>query len=221
MSNYSFTILAAIVAITYLGTSFFLANVRIPNRVQYLYYRYLATIQQIIRDLVIVVNGKIYYYAILGFVFIFINYLNLAGLIPYTFAVTSQFSETFLLAFLFFVTINLTGLYYHGVDMLNLFHPQGTPLVIIPLLVIIEFISYFARIFSLGIRLFANITAGHILLKILAWFTFLLIEITAISLIGMVIITTLWGLEFFISILQAYVFLILLCIYLAEVLVFH
>lgn len=90
--------------------------------------------------------------------------------------------------------------------------------MIVPLLVLIEIISYFARVFSLSIRLFANITAGHILLKILSWFIFLLFNFFFLSISGFLLICLLWCLEFFISILQAYVFLILLCIYLNEVL---
>jgi len=188
---------------------------------QYIGYKYFSQILQIMRDLITIVIGKQYYYSFFIFIFIFINISNLFGLIPYTFAITAQFSVTFLLAFLFFLTINYTGIFYQGTQLLRLFYPSGTPLIIIPLLTIIEFISYFARIFSLGIRLFANITAGHILLKILSWFVYLLIEVFFISLIGFLIISILWVLEFFISILQAYVFLILLCIYLTEVLQLH
>ena len=95
---------------------------------------------------------------------------------------------------------------------------MGTPVIIMPLLILIECISYFARVFSLSIRLFANITAGHILLKILSWFVFLLMQVFFIGFAGFFLITILWCLEFFIACLQAYVFLILLCIYLNEVL---
>jgi F-type H+-transporting ATPase subunit a len=117
--------------------------------------------------------------------------------------------------------MNLTGMYYHGTNLLSLFFPAGTPIMIVPLLIMIEIISYFARMFSLAIRLFANITAGHILLKILSWFVYLLIDIFFLSIWGFLLITLLWGLEFFISLLQAYVFLILLCIYVIDVLNLH
>jgi len=187
-----------------LGISFFLINAKIPTRAQLAYYRYLLIGRSIIRDLLIPHAAKIYFYALVMFVFFLINFLNLMGLIPYTIAITAQFSVTFLIAFLFFLTINLTGLYYHGSDMLRLFYPQGTPLIILPLLVIIEIISYFARIFSLSIRLFANLTAGHILLKILSWFIYTLLQTVFVGIIGIALISILWSLEFFICILQAY-----------------
>ncbi len=90
-----------------------------------------------------------------------------------------------------------------------------------PLLVLIEFISYIARVFSLAIRLFANITAGHILIKILSWLTWMILDILFLSGISFFIISSLWFLEFFISILQAYVFLTLLCLYLNDVVNLH
>jgi F-type H+-transporting ATPase subunit a len=221
LSNLSLTEIFIISSFFFLYLCFYVIDSQKPTMWQYIGYKYFSQILQIMRDLITIVIGKQYYYSFFIFIFIFINISNLFGLIPYTFAITAQFSVTFLLAFLFFLTINYTGIFYQGTQLLRLFYPSGTPLIIIPLLTIIEFISYFARIFSLGIRLFANITAGHILLKILSWFVYLLIEVFFISLIGFLIISILWVLEFFISILQAYVFLILLCIYLTEVLQLH
>jgi len=177
---------------------------------------YFATIKTIISDLVSHPIGKNYY-----FVFFLINVINVLGLIPYTFVLTSQFFFTFGLAFIFFVTLNLTGIILHGFSFLNLFYPTGTPIFIVPLLVLIEFISYIARVFSLAIRLFANITAGHILVKILSWLTWMVLDIVVISGISFIIISALWVLEFFISVLQAYVFLTLLCLYLNDVLQLH
>jgi F-type H+-transporting ATPase subunit a len=144
LSNYSLTILCFSGLLLLLGISFFLINAKVPTRAQLAYYRYLSIVRGIIQDLLSPQVAKIYFFTLVLFVFFFINFLNLMGLIPYTIAITAQFSVTFLIAFLFFLTINLTGLYYHGFDMLRLFHPQGTPLAILPLLVIIEIISYFA-----------------------------------------------------------------------------
>lgn len=190
----------------------------IPKIWLYVFQQYCSIIQKIINDLLIHFNGKFYLFSLLFVLFILINILNVFGLIPYSFAITSYFSVTFFFAFIFFFSFLFIGIFYHGISLLNLFLPSGTPLVIMPLLILIEFISYFARVFSLSIRLFANITAGHILLKILSWFLFLLIHVLIISISGFFLISCLWVLEFFISILQAYVFLILLCIYLNEVL---
>lgn len=182
---------------------------------------YFATIKTIISDLVSHPIGKNYYFIFFSFVFILINIINVFGLIPYTFVLTSQFFFTFGLAFIFFITLNLTGIVLHGFSFLNLFYPSGTPIFIVPLLVLIEFISYIARVFSLAIRLFANITAGHILVKILSWLTWMVLDIVLISSVSFIIISALWVLEFFISILQAYVFLTLLCLYLNDVLQLH
>ncbi len=185
------------------------------------YNKYFNIIKTIISDLVSHPIGKSYYFVFFSFVFILINLINVFGLIPYTFVLTSQFFFTFGLAFIFFITLNLTGIILHGFSFLNLFYPTGTPIFIVPLLVLIEFVSYIARVFSLAIRLFANITAGHILVKILSWLTWMVLDIVIISGISFLIISVLWVLEFFISILQAYVFLTLLCLYLNDVLQLH
>lgn len=200
---------------------YFIKHKIIPLNWKFLYYCFLSIGYQLVKDIIVNISGKINYFSLLVFIFLTISFLNVLGLIPYTFVLTSQFIFTFLMSSLYFISLNFTGLYYYGLTLLNLFFPSGTPLLIIPLLILIEIISYFARMFSLAIRLFANITAGHILLKILSWFTYLLSDIFFISLLGFILITTLWGLEFFISLLQAYVFLILLCIYLNDVLNLH
>jgi ATP synthase subunit 6 len=182
---------------------------------------YLNQIKQIIDDLIGHSLGKHYFFQFFSFVFILINIINFLGLIPYTFVLTSQFFFTFGVAFIFFITINITGLILHGVQFLKLFYPTGTPLFIVPLLILIEVVSYIARVFSLAIRLFANITAGHILIKILSWLTWMILDIIVLSSISFILISSLWVLEFFISILQAYVFLTLLCLYLNDVVELH
>ena len=105
--------------------------------------------------------------------------------------------------------------------VLNLFLPSGTPIVIVPFLIIIEIISYFARVFSLGIRLFANMMAGHTLLKILCSYTWpLLLAIDFLSLnlyfVPFLIVVLISCLEFAIALLQAYVFTVLVCLYLND-----
>lgn len=182
---------------------------------------YLTTIDRITNDLTGHPQSRVYYSTFLIFIFLLINILNVFGLIPYTFVLTSQFFFTFSLAFLFFASLNLTGIIKHGFAFLQLFYPSGTPIFIVPLLVLIEFVSYIARVFSLAIRLFANITAGHILVKILSWLTWMILDFLILSSISFIIISSLWILEFFISILQAYVFLTSLCLYLNDVLLLH
>jgi F-type H+-transporting ATPase subunit a len=109
------------------------------------------------------------------FPFIFVLHLmlltcNLIGMVPYTFTVTSHIAFTFGLALSIFIGINIIGIQTHGIKFFSLFLPRGVPLIIVPLLVTIEFISYTVKVFTLSIRLFANMTSGHTLLKIIAGF---------------------------------------------------
>lgn len=193
----------------------------IPRNAHLFMLYYYSFIKSIIVDLIAHQTGKKYYFQLIAFLFILLNLLNLYGLVPYTFVLTSQFSFTFFCSFIFFTALNFTGITVHGLILFSLFFPSGAPIFIAPLLVVIEFISYFARVFSLAIRLFANITAGHILLKILSWFTWSMMDVLFASILSTLIITVLWVLEFFISVLQAYVFTILICIYLNDVLNLH
>lgn len=119
-----------------------------------------------ILDILTHLKAKQYFLFLLFFLFMIIVCCNFFGLIPYSFAITSYFSVTFFFSFIFFFSLFFIGILMHGITILNLFIPPGTPFLILPLLFIIEIVSYFARIFSLAIRLFANITAGHILLYI-------------------------------------------------------
>lgn len=193
-----------------------------PTAAQYAASSYVGVLTGTIGDLVTHPAGRAYYYVLLATLFGFVNYVNILGLIPYSFAITSHFAVTFTMAFIFFLALNSTGVFYHGVRILNLFHPPGTPSTILPLPVPIESVTYVARVFSLAIRLFANITAGHISLKIIAWFAYLRsADIFVAAFPGTALMGCLWVLEFFISIPQAYVLLILLCIYLNEVLQLH
>ena len=104
------------------------------------------------------------------FLFLLIFISNLVGMIPYSITVTSQLIFTFYFAFSFFIGINLIGILYHKEKYFVLFLPEGVPVVIIPFLILIEYVSYFSRVASLSIRLFANMMSGHILMKILIGF---------------------------------------------------
>lgn len=153
-------------------------------------------------------------------------FCNLIGMIPYSFTITSAFSITLFLSLGFFIGVNIIGCLIHGTDILNLFLPGGAPLPIVPFLIIIEIISYFARIFSLSIRLFANMMSGHTLLKILIGFSWNMFNcgsklIILLALIPFFIVFVITGLELAIAFLQAYVFTVLICIYLNDVFAFH
>lgn len=165
------------------------------------------------------------YFSILFFLFIFILISNLVGLIPYSFTVTSSFVITFFLALAHFIGINIIGIFKHQWKIPNLFLPGGVPLAIAPFLILIEMVSYFAKVFSLSIRLFANMMSGHALLKILIGFSWGLLTTGSVYVIVAVfpwiIVTVIMFLEALIAFLQAYVFTILVTIYINDVLVEH
>lgn len=152
-------------------------------------------------------------------IFCFILMCNLLGLIPYGFTATSHIVVTFVLAMIVFVSINVIGVYKHGVHFFSLFLPKGTPWWLAPLMVIIELFAYLARPISLSLRLAANMTAGHVLLKVIAGFIvslFVLFKPLPISLVVVLI-----GFELFVAILQAYIFAVLSCVYLNDAINLH
>lgn len=147
-------------------------------------------------------------------------------MIPYSFTVTSHIVVTFTLSLSIFIGVTLIGLKIHGLHFFSFFVPQGAPKLLLPLLVVIEAISYTARAFSLAIRLFANMMSGHTLLKIIASFGWTLITMGGIALpllsvIPIALILAITGLEIGIAFLQAYVFTILTCIYLNDTIHLH
>jgi F-type H+-transporting ATPase subunit a len=173
-------------------------------------------------------NILIAYFDYLFFIFslfCLVLFSNLFGLIPYTYTTTSHIIFTFLLAFCAFGLINFIGIRKQGFHFFALFLPSGAPLAIAPFLIIIEIISYVARVFSLSIRLFANLMSGHTLLKILAGFIWLMLLSGSINficfLIPAAIVFIVTGLELAIAFLQAYVFTILVIIYFNDVLSLH
>lgn len=153
-------------------------------------------------------------------VFLFILFSNLCGLLPFSFTVTAQFAITFALAFSFNLGFIILGFYLHKLSFLKLFVPSDAPLFLIPLLVVIEVVSYLIRTFSLSIRLFANMMAGHTLLHILASFCLSLLKsltfVFIVFVLPFFLILLVFVLEFGIALIQAYVFTILLCIYIKD-----
>jgi F-type H+-transporting ATPase subunit a len=154
--------------------------------------------------------------------FSFILVLNMFGMIPGLFTVTSHIVITALLALLVFFTVLGYGLYRHGVKFFRLFVPSGIPIVIMPLIVAIEVMSFLSRPISHSVRLFANMLAGHITLKVFAGFVVMLGGLGAVgwagALLPLALTTALIALEFLVAFLQAYVFAILTCIYLNDAL---
>lgn len=140
---------------------------------------------------------------------------NLVGLLPFAFTVTAQLAVTFALALSFNVAFAVLGFALHGFAFLRLFLPAGAPTLLLPLIALIELVSYLIRTFSLAIRLFANMMAGHTLLHILATFTLQLLAgpVAPLALLPLLLVLGVFLLEFAIALIQAYVFTILLCIY--------
>jgi F-type H+-transporting ATPase subunit a len=155
-------------------------------------------------------------------IFTFILVANLIGIIPFTFAVTSHLIITVALALTVFLTVFLYGLYKNGLKFFKLFVPSGIPMYILPLIVVIEVISFLSRPVSHSVRLFANILAGHITLKVFAGFVASLGALGAVGIFGaalpLAMTTALTALELLVAFLQAYVFAILTCIYLNDAL---
>mgnify|MGYP001810232380 FL=1 len=150
---------------------------------------------------------------------------NILGMVPYTFTVTSNIIFTFSLGMTTFIGLNIIGLKQHGLHFFSLFLPPGAPLALAPLLVPIELISYVFRVVALSVRLFANMMAGHTLLKILATFAWKMLSVGGIFLIiqlfPFAIIIAITGLELAIAFLQAYVWTTLTCLYLSDAINLH
>jgi F-type H+-transporting ATPase subunit a len=152
--------------------------------------------------------------------FMFILVANIIGLVPYTFTVTSHIIITACLALLVFFTVIIYGLYKHGLHFFGLFVPSGVPGYILPVIVFIEVLSFLSRPLSHSVRLFANMLAGHITLKVFASFVTLLGGLGIAGIAGAVLplalVVALTALELLVAFLQAYVFAILTCIYLND-----
>jgi len=156
------------------------------------------------------------YFPFIFSLFMFVLFCNMLGMLPYSFTVTSHIIVTFALAAIIFIGVTIIGFVNHGVGYLKLFIPSGVPVVLLPIIVIIEMISYLARPVSLSVRLFANMMAGHTMLKVFGGF------VISLGIIGgwlpLSFTVALIGLEILIAFLQAYVFAILTCIYLNDAL---
>ena len=154
--------------------------------------------------------------------FMFVLFANLLGMFPYFFTVTSHIIVTFALALLVIGTVLVYGFMKHGLGFLKLFVPSGVPGLLVPLIVAIEIVSFLSRPISLSVRLFANMLAGHITLKVFAGFVASMGSMGALGIAGAVLplamTVALTGLEFLVAFLQAYVFAVLTCMYLNDAL---
>jgi ATP synthase subunit 6 len=157
--------------------------------------------------------------------FFFIALMNLVGLVPYSFTLTSHFVVTLAISLTIFVGINIICVKKHGMKFFSLFLPSGTPLALAFLLIPIEFILYFFRPFSLAIRLFCNMMAGHTLLKIFAGFAWSLMSFSGflffLHFVPLLTLLPLFLLELGVALIQSFVFSLLTCIYINDAVNLH
>lgn len=158
------------------------------------------------------------YFPFVFTLFMFIVTSNLLGLLPYSFTVTSHIVVTFALAIVVFLGVTVIGLIKHKLHFFSFFVPKGVPMALIPILVPIEVISYLARPVSLSLRLFANMMAGHTLLKVFGGFV---VVLGIFGVAPLLFVVALYALELIVAVLQAYVFTILTCLYLNDALHLH
>ena len=165
------------------------------------------------------------YFPFIFTLFVFLLFGNLLGLIPYSYTFTSQIVVTFVMAAFVFLALTILALFKHGLHFFSFFVPAGAPKALIPFLIIIEVISYFVRPVSLSVRLFANMLAGHTMLKVFAGLAVMISGVGGAAMAGSVFpfiaLIGLTGLEVLVAVLQAYVFTILTCMYLNDALHLH
>lgn len=159
------------------------------------------------------------YFPFVFTLFVFILFCNLLGMVPYSFTPTSHIVVTFAMAAVVFVGVTVIGFVRHGARFLSFFVPQGVPAPLLVLLVPIEVLSYFIRPVSLSLRLFANMMAGHTMLKVFAGFVIALGPLLGWAPLAFIVALT--GLEIGIAVLQAYVFTVLTCLYLNDAIHLH
>ena len=189
----------------------------VPGRMQSLAELSYEFVANMVRDTV--GSGGQKYFPFIFSLFMFVLMANMLGMIPYSFTITSHIIITFALAIVIFIGVTAIGFIKHGVGFLKFFVPSGIPVVLAPLLVVIEVISYLTRPMSLSVRLFANMMAGHTMLKVFASF------VIGLGILGgwapLALMVAFTGLEFLVAFLQAYVFAVLSCIYLNDALHMH
>jgi len=203
----------AIIAVACVTLLFLLAPRHlIPSRLQSVAESIYEFIENMTKE-VLHENARTYFPFVLT-LFTFILFCNVLGLIPYSFTVTSHIIITLALALVVFIGATIIGFIRNGFGYLKLFVPSGVPVILLPLVVVIEIVSYFIRPMSLSIRLFANMMAGHMMLKVMAGFVVMLG--VAAGWLPLVAMVGLYGLELLVAALQAYVFALLTCMYLSD-----
>nr|YP_010296704.1 ATP synthase F0 subunit a [Polyozellus multiplex]UMI33297.1 ATP synthase F0 subunit a [Polyozellus multiplex] len=215
---YSLLVLFLIISLHYMGNN---ETKLLPSKWSIGLESIFASINSMVREQL----GKEIYLPFIYALFFFILIANLTGNVPYSYTVTTSIIVTIGLSFTILIGVTILGLSIHKLHFFAYFVPSGTPLALVPLLVLIEMVSYLARAFSLGIRLFANMVAGHTLLKILSTFLYQMfsssIIVAVLTLIPFSIFLALIGLELAVSLIQSYVFTLLVCSYIKDAIELH
>lgn len=218
----SFTNSALFMSLTLVLVTLFLVlgmrkRALVPGRWQSMAEMSYEFVANLLRDTVGSEGRK--YFPLIFTLFMFILFGNMLGMIPYSFTFTSHVIVTFAMALAVFIGVTVLGFVKHGFHFFSFFVPPGVSVVLWPLMIPIEIISYLSRPISLSVRLFANLTAGHTMLKVFAGF------IISLGVVGGVLpfafVVALTGLELLIAFLQAYVFTILTCFYINDALHLH
>ena len=215
-TNSSFAMILTVAAITLFLTLSVNTRSIIPSRLQLISELSYNFIAQLLSDTVGNEGRKYFPFVFTIFMFVLIG--NMVGMIPYSFTFTSHIIVTFALAAVVFIGVTILGFVKHGFHFFSFFVIPGLPWYMLPLLIPIEVISYLSRPISLSVRLFANMLAGHTLLKVFAGFV---VSLGVAGFLPLAFIVALTGLEILIAFLQAYVFAILTCLYINDALHLH
>ena len=220
LALYTILVLFLVIGLHYLANN----NLKlIPNNWSIALESSYASINSMVRDQIGSFNEV--YLPFIYSLFFFILIANLTGNVPYSYTITTSIIVTLSLSFTILIAVTILGLKIHNLKFFSYFIPSGTPLALVPLLVLIELLSYSARAFSLGIRLFANLCAGHTLLKILSTFLYQMFSssliVAVLTLIPFTLFIALIGLELAVSFIQSYVFVILTCSYIRDAIELH
>jgi F-type H+-transporting ATPase subunit a len=215
-TNASMWMVATLLTITIFLSFGIRARSMVPGRIQSLTELSYEFIANMLRENVGNAGREFFPFVFTLFMFIFTA--NLFGMLPYSFTVTSHIIVTFALAIVCFLIVTIVGFVRHGLHYFSLFLPAGVPLFMAPLMIPIEIISYLARPVTLSVRLAANMMAGHAMMKVIAGF------VMAMGLFGIfpfVFLVLLTGFEIFVAVLQAYIFTILVSVYLNDAVNLH
>ena len=220
LALYSFIVLITIISLHILGNN---ETKLIPSKWSIALESSFTSLQKIVREQVGANNEQ--YLPVVYSVFFFVIIANLTGNVPYNYTIGTSIIVSLGLSITIFIGVTILGLSIHRLNFFSFFIPAGTPLALTPILTLIELVSYVARAFSLGVRLLANLAAGHALLKILSTFLSQMftssIIIAILTLIPFSIFIALIGLELAVSVIQAYVLTLLFCSYLKDAIELH